>query len=121
MEGIIIGVIAFLLIGLFHPVVIWCEYYFSSRCWPVFLAAGMICLAASAVVYHTIGSAALGIAGMSCLWSILELKEQEKRVAKGWFPKRQGKCKAALLLIEDKQRTGKEAASETEESIQNFD
>ena len=29
-----------------------------------------------------------GILGVSCFWSIKELKEQEKRVAKGWFPKR---------------------------------
>ena len=36
-------------------------------------------------------SAALGVAGMSCLWSILELKEQEKRVARGWFPKKERK------------------------------
>ena len=93
MEGIIIGGIAFLLIGLFHPIVIWCEYYFTSRCWPIFLIMGLLCLAASAVVSHTIASAALGIGGMSFLWSILELKEQEKRVAKGWFPKRKPKEK----------------------------
>ena len=30
----------------------------------------------------------LGVLGVSCFWSIKELKEQEKRVAKGWFPKR---------------------------------
>ena len=29
-----------------------------------------------------------GVLGVSCFWSIKELKEQEKRVAKGWFPKR---------------------------------
>lgn len=28
------------------------------------------------------------VLGVSCFWSIKELKEQEKRVAKGWFPKR---------------------------------
>ena len=30
----------------------------------------------------------LGVLCVSCFWSIKELKEQEKRVAKGWFPKR---------------------------------
>ncbi|MCD8036616.1 MAG: DUF4491 family protein [Clostridiales bacterium] len=101
MSGIIIGVIAFLLIGLFHPIVVKCEYYFSSRCWPVFLIAGIICLIASAGVENIIGSAALGILGMSCLWSIFELKEQEKRVAKGWFPKRETKSETERVSAED--------------------
>lgn len=85
LDGVIIGGIAFALIGLFHPIVIWSEYHFSSRCWPAFLLAG------SVLVRQTIPSAALGVAGMSCLWSILELKEQEKRVARGWFPKKERK------------------------------
>ncbi|MFR3007686.1 MAG: DUF4491 family protein [Blautia faecis] len=33
-------------------------------------------------------SVSLGVLCVSCFWSIKELKEQEKRVAKGWFPKR---------------------------------
>ncbi len=36
-SGILIGVLTFFLIGLFHPIVIYAEYYFGSRCWPVFL------------------------------------------------------------------------------------
>lgn len=91
LDGVIIGGIAFALIGLFHPIVIWSEYHFSSRCWPAFLLAGLALLAASLFVRQTIPSAALGVAGMSCLWSILELKEQKKRVARGWFPKKERK------------------------------
>ena len=79
LDGVIIGGIALALIGLFHPIVIWSEYHFSSRCWPAFLLAGLALLAASLFVRQTIPSAALGVAGMSCLWSILELKEQEKQ------------------------------------------
>ena len=37
-SGILIGVLTFFLIGLFHPIVIYAEYYFGSRCWPVFSA-----------------------------------------------------------------------------------
>ena len=91
LDGIIIGCISFALIGLVHPIVIWSEYHFSSRCWPAFLLAGLALLAGSVLVRQTIPSAALGVAGMSCLWSILELKEQEKRVARGWFPKKERK------------------------------
>ncbi|MBQ9634755.1 MAG: DUF4491 family protein, partial [Acidaminococcaceae bacterium] len=38
--GLIIAVITFLIIGLFHPLVIWGEYYFSKKIWPVFALAG---------------------------------------------------------------------------------
>lgn len=84
--GILIGVISFLSIGVFHPIVIKSEYHFSKSCWPVFAIAGVILLAASALVSHVIVSSCLAVVGMSCLWSILELFEQEKRVQKGWFP-----------------------------------
>jgi hypothetical protein len=84
--GFLIGLMALLLIGIFHPVVIWTEYYFSKRVWPVFLAAGLIFLGVSAIVAPLLGSAALGILGFSCLWSIKELFDQEKRVSRGWFP-----------------------------------
>lgn len=101
-DGIITGLLAFLLIGVFHPIVIKCEYYFTAGIWPVFLAAGILFLAASAVCPPPLLSSACGILGFTCLWSVIELKEQEKRVAKGWFPanpkrtaKKQGK-KAAM-------------------------
>ena len=81
------AVVCFLCIGLIHPIVIKAEYYWSARCWPVFLVVGLLFLAASLLVDHTLASIGLGILGCSCLWSILELKEQEQRVAKGWFPR----------------------------------
>lgn len=40
-SGILIGLTTFIVIGVFHPVVIKCEYYFSDRVWPVFLAGGL--------------------------------------------------------------------------------
>ncbi|MCB7318308.1 DUF4491 family protein [Lacrimispora sp. 210928-DFI.3.58] len=86
-NGIVIGAACFMIIGLFHPIVIKAEYYLSSRCWPLFLAAGVLFLAVSALVEQGTISAVLGVLGCSCLWSILELKEQEKRVERGWFPK----------------------------------
>ena len=85
--GLIISVAAFLIIGVFHPIVIRCEYYFGDRVWPVFLLAGLACVGASLLVEATVGSAVLGVLGCSFLWSIGELKEQKKRVERGWFPK----------------------------------
>jgi hypothetical protein len=84
--GILIGAAAFLIIGVLHPVVIKCEYYFGTKVWPAFLAAGAACLVLSAVVWSLPVSAVLGVAGFSFLWSIHELFAQRARVKRGWFP-----------------------------------
>lgn len=85
-EGILIGIASLLIIGLFHPIVIKCEYYFSQRVWPLFLIAGLLLLAAALFV-QGLFSILLALVGVACLWSIREIKEQAQRVEKGWFPK----------------------------------
>lgn len=85
--GIIIAIVTFLIIGLFHPIVIKCEYHFGTRCWWIFAIVGIIFIVASLFVDNSLLSPALGVLGCSSLWSILEIFEQEKRVEKGWFPK----------------------------------
>jgi hypothetical protein len=85
-SGVVVGAIAFLIIGIFHPIVIKCEYYFSSKIWPVFLVGGLACCAASLLVAQTVVSSALAVLGFAMLWSIGELRQQERRVKKGWFP-----------------------------------
>ena len=94
--GVIIGAGSFLLIGLFHPLVIKGEYYFSKRIWPLFLIVGLVFLGLSCLVSHEIVSALLGCAGFSSLWSIGELWQQEKRVQKGWFPKNEKRLKKEI-------------------------
>ncbi len=86
-EGIVVGIIAFLIIGVFHPIVIKSEYYFSDRIWPVFLVAGILIIIGSFFVGNSLLAAILGVLGCSCIWSIRELHEQRERVEKGWFPK----------------------------------
>ncbi|MDF2844090.1 MAG: hypothetical protein K0R00_2516 [Herbinix sp.] len=86
--GLIIGCTAFLIIGIFHPIVIKCEYYFTEKIWPLFLIIGIVALVISCIVASHVLSAILAIFGCSSLWSIIELKEQKKRVEKGWFPKK---------------------------------
>lgn len=85
-SGLIIAATTFLVIGAFHPIVIKAEYYGGTRCWWAFLAAGIAFIAASLFTENDIISPVLGVVGCSCLWSILELLEQKKRVEKGWFP-----------------------------------
>lgn len=85
--GIAVAAAGFVIIGIFHPIVIKAEYYLTSRVWPAFAVAGVLLLAASAAVGDDLVSAVLGFTGCTCLWSIHELKEQTRRVERGWFPK----------------------------------
>ena len=75
LAGIVIGLCTFLVIGLFHPLVIKGEYYFGVRIWWAFLAVGIVC------------GFLLGVTGFSSFWGIGEIFEQRKRVEKGWFPR----------------------------------
>ena len=85
--GLAIGICTFLVIGLFHPIVIKCEYYFGTRCWWWFLILGLVCMGLSVWVGNLFVSALLGVTVFSSFWSILEIFEQQKRVQKGWFPR----------------------------------
>ena len=58
-SGILIGVLTFFLIGLFHPIVIYAEYYFGSRCWPVFLLVGILCMILSVRMQEILWSVSL--------------------------------------------------------------
>lgn len=84
--GPLIGLTTFLVIGLFHPIVIKAEYYTGTRLWWLFLLTGIGCIAGAFFVADTVASAVTGVVGFSALWSILELFEQQRRVDKGWFP-----------------------------------
>ena len=85
--GIIIAISTFLIIGLFHPIVIKAEYYFGVRIWWMFLVVGLACVVAALFIENDILSSLVGVFGASALWGIGELFAQKKRVEKGWFPK----------------------------------
>lgn len=86
-NGILIGILTFGIIGIFHPIVIKTEYYIGKKAWPVFAVAGIVFLGISLYVESLFGQTICAVLGASCLWSIKELYEQEERVKKGWFPK----------------------------------
>lgn len=86
-DGLIIGVSTFLIIGLFHPVVVKAEYYWGTRCWWVFLLLGVAGAVASLFTANVLFSTLLGVFSFSSFWTIKEVFEQEERVRKGWFPK----------------------------------
>jgi len=84
--GLVIGLSTFLIIGLFHPIVIKGEYYFGTRCWWVFLLLGVASIVASIYIHDVLWSSLLGVLGFSSFWTIKEIFDQKERVAKGWFP-----------------------------------
>jgi hypothetical protein len=89
LTGVFIGLITFLVIGFFHPLVIKGEYYFGVKCWWVFLLMGIAGIAGALLLHNIILSTSCGVFAFSSFWSIGELFEQKKRVEKGWFPKRE--------------------------------
>lgn len=91
MEGIIIGVVTFFLIGIFHPLVIKGEYYFGKKINKYFALLGLIFVLVSIYIESLIPSIFAGVIACCCFWSIGEVNEQEERVLKGRFkenPKR---------------------------------
>lgn len=86
LAGILLGASAFLLIGVFHPIVIKAEYHLGKKCWWIFAVAGFICALISLKIDNIVLSSIIDVLAFCFFWSILELFEQEKRVKKGWFP-----------------------------------
>lgn len=85
-SGLLIALMTFVIIGIFHPVVIKTEYYSGTRWWWLFLLAGLLCLGAALFIENITLSALTGVLGATLLWSVGELFSQRRRVLKGWFP-----------------------------------
>ena len=82
-EGLLIGAFSFIIIGLFHPLVIKGEYYFSVKIWKAFFIAGLVFLFVSLFITGVLSIFA-GIISFSSFWSVKEVFEQQERVLKGW-------------------------------------
>jgi hypothetical protein len=68
--GIITGLATFLIIGVFHPIVIKAEYYLGTKCWWIFLLSGVIFGALSIIVSDPILSIILGVTAFSSFFRI---------------------------------------------------
>lgn len=91
LSGLVIGLATFLIIGLFHPLVIKGEYYFGVKIWVAFAVLGVFSCLLSVMMSNFILSVIMGVIAFSSFWSIGEVFSQRKRVEKGWFPKREKK------------------------------
>ena len=60
LTGIAVGAATFLIIGLFHPLVIKAEYHLGVRSWWIFLIAGILFIIASLLVKEMVYSILLG-------------------------------------------------------------
>ena len=65
LTGLLIGICTFLIIGLFHPLVIKCEYYFGTRCWWMFLLWGIGGIIGALYVREVFWSSLLGVFAFS--------------------------------------------------------
>jgi len=86
LSGLIVGAATFLIIVFGRWACIAGEYYFTKRLWIAFLITGIASLAATLIIDAVIPASILSIFGLTMLWGIHEIIEQEERVAKGWFP-----------------------------------
>lgn len=84
--GLTLGLSTFLIIGIFHPIVIKCHYYFGVRCWWWFLLLGIVMCLLAILASDPLWSTLAGVTGFSSFWTIKEIFEQRERVRKGWFP-----------------------------------
>ncbi len=87
LAGLAIGICTFLIIGLFHPIVIKVEYYTGTKYWWVFLLLGLVGGIMTIFISDIFLSTLLGVFSFSSFWTIKELFEQVDRVKKRWFPK----------------------------------
>ena len=99
--GLVIGIATFLIIGLFHPVVVKAEYYWGTGCWWIFLVFG---IGGSLLTDNVLIAALAGVFAFSSFWTIKELFEQQERVRKGWFPANPKRRTKQVCRTEEKKR-----------------
>ncbi|MBE0653961.1 MAG: DUF4491 family protein [Bacteroidales bacterium] len=81
-EALLIGVVAFLTIGIFHPVVVRLEYHYGKGIWWAVFFPGLI-LAVLSMFVTGYFSLILGVIAFGCFWTTVEIFFQHDRVLKG--------------------------------------
>jgi len=87
-SGVIAGFAVFIIIIIARWLCIWGEYHFSKKFWIFFMIIGLFSVSASIFVDDMLISSILSANGFVFLWGIHETIEQEERVKKGWFKKK---------------------------------
>ena len=94
LSGLVIGICTFLIIGLFHPIVVKADIQQVQMVCVMLLrmvlyapVLGIGGIIASLYTENIMIASLLGVFAFSSFWTIKEIFEQEERVKKGWFPK----------------------------------
>lgn len=87
LQGLVLGLCSFLIIGIFHPIVIKGEYRYGQRFKWFFVVLGILLCIGSLLVDGVMLSSLMGVGAFSSFWGIKEMGEQQERVRKGWFPR----------------------------------
>ncbi len=77
--GPLMGLLSFLVIGIFHPVVVKLEYAYGKKSWGLLFVPGVFFIILSLFV-STIWSIISGVVGFSMIWSTIEIFKQHNRV-----------------------------------------
>ena len=85
--GVLMGVSAFLLIGIGFTWVIYLERYGGQAWAPAVFILGILVIFASMLIENMYFAGLLGIFGGTIIWGAGELKEQAQRCQLGWFKK----------------------------------
>jgi len=80
--GLLLGFVAFLIIGLCHPLVAKLEYYKGKKSWPFLFIPGLFFLIVSFFA-QDIFSILFGIIAFALFWSTVEMFKQHERAIKG--------------------------------------
>ena len=94
LSGLIVGGASFLIIIFGRWACIAGEYHFTKNIWFAFLILGILSITLSLIVQHIIIASIISIFGLTFLWGIHEVIEQEERVNKNWFPKNPKRTKS---------------------------
>lgn len=65
LSGLVIGICTFLIIGIFHPIVVKAEYYWGTKCWWIFLLLGIGGAIASLCTDNILVASLLGVFAFS--------------------------------------------------------
>ena len=87
LQGLVLGLCSFLIIGICHPLVIKGEDHYVKRFKCFFIVAGILLCVGSLLGDGLLVSSLMGVGAFSCFWGIREMTQQQERVRKGWFPR----------------------------------
>ncbi len=87
LAGLFIGICTFLIIGLFHPVVVKAEYYWGTKCWWIFLILGIGGVITSLSIDNVILSSLLGVFAFSSFWPLKRSLNRKNGYGKAGFPR----------------------------------